>query len=1643
MPIKPVSVGYTMMKHVFDVLGLETSVLDNMYDKGISGPLSFIMAFNDLDELMEECTKEYSLSKFESKDLGRAWLMMATYLSKEKSMPKTVDEFKAKVFNEDFYKEFILREFAKRTPKSKPKLTVKTTTQASSPAPLTMGSARSGGTTATAGSTTGTTNFKISLSDFPTFDGNQSNWLPFKKEVISVMALMQRSDLTQQKSDQELQAHDQLMTTDQAYYQHVIELHAILMKKTAKGLAASMIEAHMTDQDGVRAWNDMCSYYDNGGNKELQATTAMTALMNLRLEAHSHGGYENYVSKFTQWELELERAGTTVDELVLKTMFLNGIVDPAYSSVKDDCRDADLKTTKQTIRLKAQTLNALHSPMARKSRQNTKKQGKGGKKNNNSTTKDSSQMHFPKEVWDKMDPEVKKWIRENKSKSKNNYGLQYSNHNNNQGNNQNNQKGNNDNRRNNNVSADSPTNKEETGTEKNGQISENSPNQSIYRPRNVKQQMRRVDRIGQAVAQPDANGQALDGNQQNDENGHEDVELHDVPPLEPRLPIRVDEVIPALDLGANYVPFDSDSDTTVDEDEGCDIVDMVYRENPRLRDSGDYLVKVWFPARHTYTIIQAWDMKANYPTLFSRYLLDNYQLRNFPAQPMHNATGCMRNLLIWAIRHMSNSRYLHNKISGKCETRQILHKTEILNDDEEECFLDSGADTSNIGGPAWHIKFLTERKVNVYGFDEKSGTSREDVPVGTGVTAVDLPNDETILLRVNEATVMEDSNSLLSTFQCREAGVIIDDKPLRHGGGSYLAVDDCIVPLEVRGALMGFKIRKPTAQELEELDPYELTSDVPWYPSDLVDEESDLSNYQAMQKHYENREILQQMKLTKEDNDLEQLEEFLAFPGRKTVEKTLLATTRLGFIASNLPMKSHQKSRNPNLQVRRFLEGEATDTGFATVTSYEGYNVFQLFVGLNSYYVSIYGLQSEGQGPNALLDHFRNEGVPLSMRRDNSKMQAGNIWREYLRRYWCKDEFTEPYHPHQNPAENVIGIIKEIATKLMIDSGAHPKAWFRAMSHAIDIYVHLAKQVLGWRTPVEKRYGYTPDITGLLQFKFWELVYYQNPVKEFPDDSGNEGLGRFLGRAKDYGDGMCYWILPVESEIPIVRSMVHSVNEAIENKAFAAAVAEERENDKIRQKEANCPIIVYETGEKVNESEKKNTPYVITGEDLLGLTVYDDFPTSTDKLVTRKGEVREVYPNDSVRVEFTAGKQKIYEYEELMNLINQPEEEDGEYWKFDKILKHHWSQGQVEVLVDWAGEEPTWEPLSHMKTQDPVTLAVYAHDNGLLNQSKWKWAKHYVKTKKKLDRAKKQVHLMKKRTGKAIKYMFGERVPRTLAEAYMLDKINGNTKWQDAIEKEVKLLRDLFGCFKIPKPNEITEEYQYVPLIWAFAIKFDGRARARCVASGNVTKDIKFDIYSGVVDLENVRIAFVIAALMELQVIAADVGSAYIQALTIEKMYTVLGKEFGEWEGVKVIIVKALYGLKLSSHMWWRKCADSLRKMGFRPSGADYNLWIRQAIDHYEYIAVIVDDLLVFSKEPSLILEPLKDVFNYELKGVGAPEYYSGADMRFNPETGHWEMLASTYIKNVCDKIHGYGIRLLHISLNWRQTDGYVGLCRV
>ena len=98
-----------------------------------------------------------------------------------------------------------------------------------------------------------------------------------------------------------------------------------------------------------------------------------------------------------------------------------------------------------------------------------------------------------------------------------------------------------------------------------------------------------------------------------------------------------------------------------------------------------------------------------------------------------------------------------------------------------------------------------------------------------------------------------------------------------------------------------------------------------------------------------------------------------------------------------------------------------------------------------------------------------------------------------------------------------------------------------------------------------------------------------------------------------------------------------------------------------------------------------------------------------------------------------------------------------------------------------------------------------------------------------------------------------------------------------------------------------------------FDVKVDGRHKARVVADGHLTAIPAESVYSGVVSLRGLRTCLFIGELDGMEPWATDIGNAYLEALTSEKVCIRAGPEFGpELEGHLLIIYKALYGLLLS-----------------------------------------------------------------------------------------------------------------------------------
>ena len=137
------------------------------------------------------------------------------------------------------------------------------------------------------------------------------------------------------------------------------------------------------------------------------------------------------------------------------------------------------------------------------------------------------------------------------------------------------------------------------------------------------------------------------------------------------------------------------------------------------------------------------------------------------------------------------------------------------------------------------------------------------------------------------------------------------------------------------------------------------------------------------------------------------------------VKQTLEHTTQLAKTKITYPLSRHFKARNPFSNVHRLDEVVSTDPLFANCPSLDhGFIGAQVFFGLKSHNINLYGIKSKGEFPKVYKDFIRENGAPSTLRRDNAKEENSNAVLELHRELLIKDEFSEAHHQHQNPVES-------------------------------------------------------------------------------------------------------------------------------------------------------------------------------------------------------------------------------------------------------------------------------------------------------------------------------------------------------------------------------------------------------------------------------------------------------------------------------------------------------------------------------------------------------------------------------------------------------------------------------------------------
>ena len=411
----------------------------------------------------------------------------------------------------------------------------------------------------------------------------------------------------------------------------------------------------------------------------------------------------------------------------------------------------------------------------------------------------------------------------------------------------------------------------------------------------------------------------------------------------------------------------------------------------------------------------------------------------------------------------------------------------------------------------------------------------------------------------------------------------------------------------------------------------------------------------------------------------------------------------------------------------------------------------QFFVGRGTLVCDAYGIKTLKQFINTLYDNIRFRGAMTTHTTDGGRYEISKKVADLLRNLFIKQNESEPYHQHQNKAEQRYGVVERYINTLMNLTGAPAHCWLLCILYVCHLLNATASPALGGLTPLQALTGQVPDISHFLHFSFCEPIYYKvdesEPDHRFPSQS-NEKRGHWVCFAENTGDQLTWKILTDDTNTIIIRSAVKSATKTSPNLRLDPPQGEDQPQD------LTSDVFVYG---RPNLDGTDNTPPmpIINFDDLLGRTFLLPMDENGErKRATIFEHVKDLYQQQVSREDQLRFKLKIdgdqlddlISYNQLMEYLEDKTDtgplEDGLY-RF-KCIKDHkgpytssdpeYNGSSYNLLIEWETGEQTWEPLSNIIASYPYTCAVYAKEHDLLNTPGWKLLKRHARTARRLIR---------------------------------------------------------------------------------------------------------------------------------------------------------------------------------------------------------------------------------------------------------------------------------------------------------------------
>ena len=596
--------------------------------------------------------------------------------------------------------------------------------------------------------------------------------------------------------------------------------------------------------------------------------------------------------------------------------------------------------------------------------------------------------------------------------------------------------------------------------------------------------------------------------------------------------------------------------------------------------------------------------------------------------------------------------------------------------------IDRGAN-GGLAGADMRVIHTTPRKINIVGIDDHELTG---LNVVTAATLLDTQKGPIIGV-FHEYAHLGKGRSIHAAGQMEWFNCQVDDRSKIVGGAQRIETSEgYVIPLSIESGLVYMhSIRIPSDQDLQNYPHVFFTSPDIWDAS-VLDHEITPSLLEDINQHSDDsllqdsifdeygdlhHRAIQTLNIfcdipslppgepithahlhdsNSAEEDWTSLRPYFGWQSEQVMKDTYQVTSRFGgTIQQHDYLKKHFKSRNPVFNIPRRNEPVATDTIFSdTPAINDGSTMAQFFVGRDTLVCDAYGIKSQKQFINTLYDNIRYRGAMTTLITDGGRYEISKKVADLLRSLFIKQYESEPYHQHQNKAEQRYGVVKRYINTLMNLTGAPAHCWLLCMLYVCNLLNATVSPALGGLTPLQALTGQVPDISHFLHFSFWEPIYYKvdesEPDHRFPSQS-NEKRGHWVGFADNKGDHLTWKILTDDTNTIIIRSAVRSATKTSPNLRLDPPKGEDHPQD------LTSDVFVYG---RPNPDGSDNTPpmSIIKFDDLLGRTFLLPLDENGErKSATISEHVKDLYQQQVSREDQLRFKLKI-DGDQLDDLIS-------------------------------------------------------------------------------------------------------------------------------------------------------------------------------------------------------------------------------------------------------------------------------------------------------------------------------------------------------------------------------------------------------